>query len=67
MSTNLKLAPAGQKPQFLTVPEVAELLRKEPRTIYNMVSKGTIPYHKPKGTNTLLFDYDELMNWIKGK
>jgi excisionase family DNA binding protein len=41
---------------FLTVEEVAELLRVKPRTIYNMVSQRRIPFRK--AGRQLIFDSD---------
>ena len=48
-------------PQFLTVEEVAELLRISPRSVYDWVSQGIIPYRKAgRRTNFLL---DEILEW----
>ena len=33
-------------PKFLTVEEVAALLRVSPRSVYDWVSQGVIPFHK---------------------
>lgn len=54
--------PAGA-PQYLTVPEVAALLRCRPRTIYTMVSQRRIPFRK-RG-HTLLFEAGEIDAWTK--
>ena len=51
------------RPQFLTVPEVAELLRVKERTVYTWVSKRQIPYRKA-GRFTL-FDRDEILRWTQ--
>lgn len=48
-------------PQFLTVEEVAELLRVSPRSVYDWVSQGVIPYHKA-GRRTI-FLLDEILEW----
>jgi excisionase family DNA binding protein len=48
-------------PQFLTVEEVAELLRVSPRSVYDWVSQGVIPYHKA-GRRTI-FLLDEILDW----
>ncbi len=53
----------GEK--FWNVPEVALLLRVSPRTIYDWVSKGKIPYRKA-GSHTI-FDRDEIFEWTKPK
>jgi putative molybdopterin biosynthesis protein len=52
-------------PTFLTVKEVAQLLKVKPRTIYEMVAQGRIPYRKPLGSNILRFDLDEILAWMK--
>jgi excisionase family DNA binding protein len=48
-------------PQFLTVEEVAELLRVSPRSVYDWVSQGIIPHHKA-GRRTI-FLLDEILEW----
>jgi excisionase family DNA binding protein len=50
-------------PKFLTVPEVAALLRLSEHTIYDMVSQRRIPFRKA-GDRTL-FDRDEILAWTK--
>ena len=50
-------------PKFLTVPEVAALLRISERTVYDMVSQRRIPFRKA-GDRTL-FDRDEILAWTK--
>jgi putative molybdopterin biosynthesis protein len=50
-------------PQFLTVLEVAEMLRLKPRTIYNMVSQRRIPFRK--AGRQLLFDVGEIEEWTR--
>ncbi|OLE52127.1 MAG: hypothetical protein AUG51_19410 [Acidobacteria bacterium 13_1_20CM_3_53_8] len=50
-------------PQFLTVAEVAALLRKKERAIYNMVHQRRIPFRK--AGKTLLFDANEIEEWTK--
>jgi excisionase family DNA binding protein len=52
-----------QLPKFLTVPEVAALLRLSERTICDMVSQRRIPFRKA-GDRTL-FDRDEILAWTK--
>ncbi len=72
MSTQLiKVPPSNSKmdsssrrlPKFLTVQEVADLLRCKKRTIYDMVEQGRIPFRKVGGR--LLFDLDEIIEWTK--
>jgi excisionase family DNA binding protein len=50
-------------PQFLTVGEVAAMLRLRPQTIYNMVSQKRIPFRK--AGHQLLFDSKEIEAWTK--
>jgi len=50
-------------PCFLTVEEVALMLRCKTRTIYNMVSQKRIPYRK--AGRQLLFDPREIEEWTK--
>ena len=65
MSTSLHAAALPSRPQFLKVPELAALLKIKPRTIYEMVAQGRIPYRKPPGTNILRFDLEEILAWTK--
>jgi excisionase family DNA binding protein len=55
--------PKSSRPQFLNVKEVADMLRTKPRTIYDWVSQGRIPYRKA-GDRTI-FLLDEILNWTK--
>lgn len=55
--------PQTNTPQFLTVEEVAEMLRLKPRTIYNMVSQRRIPFRK--AGRQLLFDVREIEEWTR--
>jgi excisionase family DNA binding protein len=50
-----------QMPKFLTVGEVAELLRVSPRSVYDWIYQGTIPYHK--AGRRVIFLLDEIMEW----
>lgn len=50
-------------PQYLTINEVAALLRCKPRTIYQMVSERRIPFRK--AGKLLLFDSGEIDRWTK--
>jgi excisionase family DNA binding protein len=51
----------GALPRFLTVAEVAGLLRVSPRSVYDWVSQGIIPFHKA-GRRTI-FLLDEILEW----
>ena len=48
--------------QYLTTKEVAALMRVKERKIYDLVSRGAIPYSKTTGK--LLFSKDAVMAWI---
>jgi excisionase family DNA binding protein len=50
-------------PRFLTVGEVATMLRLSTGTIYNMVSRRRIPFRKAGGK--LRFDVQEIEAWTK--
>lgn len=65
MSTHLNPVTSPSHPQLLKVPDVAALLNVKPRTIYEMVAQGRIPYRKPPGSNILRFDLDEIVEWTK--
>lgn len=52
-------------PLFLTVQEVAQLLRVKERLIYTWVSQRKIPFRKA-GRFTL-FDRDEILAWTEPK
>jgi excisionase family DNA binding protein len=47
----------------LRAAEVAAMLRLRPKTIYNMVSQGRIPFRK--AGHQLLFDPKEIEAWTK--
>jgi excisionase family DNA binding protein len=49
--------------KFLNVKELADLLRITPRTVYEMVSQGRIPYRKA-GDRTI-FLLDEILEWTR--
>jgi excisionase family DNA binding protein len=57
--TNLPLAKAP--PTYLTLKEVAELLRVKPRTVYAWVSDNRIPFER-KGS-LLRFRLDAIVAW----
>jgi excisionase family DNA binding protein len=64
MSQTLTRASA-QKPSFLTVEELAEMLRVEVRTVYSWVSKGSVPFRKA-GRRTV-FLLDEILEWTEAQ
>jgi excisionase family DNA binding protein len=49
--------------RFLTVEELAEMLRVEVRTVYSWVSKGRVPFRKA-GRRTV-FLLDEILEWTE--
>ena len=68
MSTRIEVMNRGKdaglnRPRFLDVKELAEMLRLKTRTIYDMVSEGRIPYRKA-GDRTI-FLLDEILEWTK--
>ncbi len=65
MSTTMRASDMPSRPQFLKVPELAAMLKVKPRTIYEMVAQGRIPYRKPPGINILRFDLEEILAWTK--
>ena len=65
MTTRLDSSTAAERSQLLKVSDVAQLLNVKPRTIYEMVAQGRIPYRKPPGSNILRFDLDEILAWTK--
>lgn len=54
----------ADEPRFLTVEELAEMLRVEVRTVYSWVSKGNVPFRKA-GRRTV-FLLDEILEWTAG-
>ena len=62
---NTQSASINGKPQFLTVDELAEMLRVKPRTIYEMVSQGRIPYRKVG--RRVVFLLTEILEWTTPK
>jgi putative molybdopterin biosynthesis protein len=57
----MKLRETKELPIYLTLKEVAELLRVKPRTIYAWVSDKRIPYER-KGS-LLRFRLDAIVAW----
>ena len=56
--------PAYPAPEFLTVRELAELLRIKERKVYDLAASGEIPVSR--ATGKLLFPADEVRVWIDG-
>jgi len=49
--------------EFLSTTEAADLLRKSPAAVRNLVMRRAIPYRKPGGR--LVFLRDELEQWVR--
>jgi excisionase family DNA binding protein len=58
-----------QIPKYLTIEEVADLLRLKVSTIYKMTSRRSIPFIRlSEGTKgKILFDPAELEAWLQAK
>ena len=54
-----------ETPIYLTLKEVAELLRVKPRTVYDWVSKNKIPFERKGGS--LRFRLDRVTEWNAGQ
>lgn len=56
--------------QYLTIGEVAALIRKTPKTVRNMMSRGVfrdaVHYFRPRGS-TPLFKRDAVIQWVEGR
>lgn len=52
-------------PEFLTVPELAELLRIKERKVYDLAASGKVPC--TRATGKLLFPADDVQTWLAGK
>ena len=55
------IAQARELPVYLTLKEVASLLKVKPRTIYAWVSDGRIPFERKGGL--LRFRLDSILAW----
>jgi excisionase family DNA binding protein len=60
-NTPSNLAQAKESPIYLTLKEVAELLKVKPRTVYSWVSDNRIPFER-KGS-LLRFRLDAVVAW----
>lgn len=50
-------------PAILTAQEVAHLLRRKVRSIYELVEKKAIPFSRPKHTRMIIFKRDDILEW----
>ena len=57
---------AAYEPQYLTVAEVAEILRTTPTAIYAMTARGQLPGVLKIGRRTLV-DREDLLEWLTTK
>jgi excisionase family DNA binding protein len=55
-----------RRPQYLTVEEAAELLRRSPRSVHELTRSRRIPHRRLPGMRRLLFLADELEAWCDG-
>ena len=60
-NVSTKLVQAKEPPIYLTLKEVAELLKVKPRTVYAWVSDNRIPFER-KGS-LLRFRLDAVLAW----
>jgi len=55
---------------YLTIEEVAALIRKVPKTVRNMMSRGVfrqeVHYFRPRGS-TPLFRREAVIQWVEGR
>jgi excisionase family DNA binding protein len=61
VNASSNLAHANEPPIYLTLKEVAELLKVRPRTVYSWVSDNRIPFER-KGS-LLRFRLDAVVAW----
>jgi hypothetical protein len=56
--------------QYLTIGDVAALIRKTPKTVRNLMSRGVfrdaVHYFRPRGS-TPLFKRDAVIQWVEGR
>ena len=56
--------------EYLSIGEVAALIRKTPKTVRNMMSRGVfrdaVHYFRPRGS-TPLFKRDAVIQWVEGR
>ena len=53
---------AGERQRFLTVEELATMCHVKPRTVYDWIAKGVVPYRK--AGRRALFPFDEIQQWM---
>jgi excisionase family DNA binding protein len=53
----------GSLPAFLTVDELAGVLRCQPEKVYRLAARGELPSYKVEGRR--LFDRGEFVRWLE--
>lgn len=51
--------------EVLNVKEAAKFLNMAPSTLYNLTSRNSIPVMRRKGSRTIKFHRDELLEWVR--
>ncbi len=65
---NKLIVPNINKEDRLGLIEVSEITGYSKNTIYQLVHKNNIPYHKPEnGARKLIFFRSEIEEWLRGK
>ena len=52
-------------PTFLTVDELAVVLRCQPEKVYRLAARGELPSYKVEGRR--LFNESEVVGWLEGR
>ena len=52
-------------PTFLTVDELASVLRCQPAKVYRLAARGELPSYKVEGRR--LFNESEVAHWLEGR
>lgn len=52
--------------RLIDIQTLATLLSVKPKTLYDWVYRGIIPYYKI-GKRLVRFDYDEIVKWLEHK
>jgi excisionase family DNA binding protein len=55
----------GSLPAFLTVDELAGILRCQPEKVYRLAARGELPSYKVEGRR--LFAEAEVLRWLEGQ
>ena len=54
-------------PEFLTVPEMAELLRLTTNTVYELFAQGELPGGRKLGRRAIRFHRDTVLQWFRSQ